>query len=271
MKATLPMGELYSRTKNTVEKNQLHTICKSGLCPNIGECWGKGTASFMILGDICTRNCRFCGVETGKPNEVDCNEPLRLANSIKLMKLNHAVITSVTRDDLEDEGSIIWAQTIREVKRINPEIKLEVLIPDFSCRHNLIDRIINEKPHLISHNLETVERLTPAVRNKALYQRSLLVLKYIAEQGTRTKSGIMLGLGETSDEIYCTMDDLRSVNCSVLTIGQYLQPNKECAKVQEYISPETFLKLKHIALDKGFDKVESGPLVRSSFHAENHI
>jgi lipoic acid synthetase len=263
-------GGTYSQVKNLVQKNGLHTICTSGNCPNIGECWNAGTATFMILGDICTRACKFCSVTTGKPLPVDRDEPKKLARSIQIMQLKHCVITSVDRDDLEDGGAGFWAETIRAVKRINPGITMETLIPDFNGREEDIRKVINAGPEVISHNLETVRRLTPKIRNKNMYDRSLGVLKYMADQGVVTKSGIMLGLGETEKEVLETMDDLLDAGCRIMTIGQYLAPTLHHYPVQEYIKPEKFDKLKEIGLEKGFRFVESSPLVRSSYHAEKH-
>ena len=266
----LPKGENYSRVKNLVTKHELHTICTSGNCPNIGECWNRGTATFMILGEICTRNCKFCGVKTGKPLSIDPNEPKRVADSIRIMQLKHAVITSVDRDDLTDLGAGIWTETVREIKKANPETKLEVLIPDFQGKKELILQVADAKPEVISHNLETVERLTPEIRSAAKYKRSLDVISIIAESGAIAKSGIMLGLGETEEEILQTMDDLLAAGCKVMTIGQYLAPTKEHIPVKEYIHPDQFEKLRTIGLEKGFSFVESSPLVRSSYMAEAH-
>lgn len=264
-------GGTYAKVKTLVQKNGLHTICTSGNCPNIGECWNAGTATFMILGDVCTRACKFCSVTTGKPLPVDRNEPKKLAHSIRIMQLKHCVITSVDRDDLEDGGAEYWAETIRKVKQINPGITMETLIPDFSGREEDIQKVINAGPEVISHNLETVRRLTPTIRNKNIYDRSLGVLKFIWEQGSVTKSGIMLGLGETENEVLETMDDLLNVGCRIMTIGQYLAPTMNHFPVREYIPPEQFDKLKKIGLEKGFRFVESSPLVRSSYHAEKHV
>jgi len=271
MKMKMPKGESYSKVKNLVDKHGLHTICTSGNCPNIGECWNRGTATFMILGDICTRSCKFCAVKTGKPLAPDLNEPVKLAESVKIMGLKHCVITSVDRDDLEDLGAEIWAQTITEIKRVNPETKIEVLIPDFGGRKELIQKVIDAKPEVISHNLETCERLTPSIRSAAKYRRSLEVVKYIADNYTVAKSGIMLGLGETHDEILQTMDDLLEAGCKVMTIGQYLAPTINHMLVVEYIHPDTFAEYKNIGLEKGFSFVESSPLVRSSYRAEEHV
>jgi lipoic acid synthetase len=271
MKMKRANGENYSRVKNLVLKQELHTICTSGNCPNIGECWNHGTATFMILGNICTRRCRFCSVPTGMPLAVDWLEPDRLAQSIKSMGVKHAVITSVDRDDLEDLGTGLWALSIRRVKEVNPETTMEVLIPDFQGKRELIQKIIDEKPEVISHNLETVERLSRQIRSKARYQISLDVLKYIAQTGITAKSGIMLGLGETEEEVLKTMDDLLGAGVKVMTIGQYLQPTLKHMPVYDYIKPEQFEKYHEIGLNKGFVIVESSPLVRSSYHAEKHI
>lgn len=271
LKIQVPAGQEYGEVKKIVEEHSLHTICQSGKCPNMGECWGRGTATFMILGDICTRSCRFCAVKTGRPTSVDTEEPMRVAESIRLMKLKHCVITSVDRDDLADGGSHIWAETIQAVKLLNPETTIEVLIPDFKGKEDCIQRVIDAKPHVISHNMETVRRLTREVRRNSNYDRSLAVLKQVAESGVRTKSGIMLGLGETEAEILETMDDLRGSGVLVMTIGQYLQPTKEHLEVQEFINPEKFAFYETTGLAKGFKYVESGALVRSSYHAEKHV
>jgi len=271
LKIQLPKGDDYAYVNGIVQEHGLHTICSSGKCPNVGECWGNGTATFMILGNICTRACKFCNVPTGKPLAADTKEPIRLARSIKLMKLKHAVITSVDRDDLEDGGSGIWADTIKEIKRTTPETTLEVLIPDFNGKEEDVQRVINENPEVISHNLETVRRLTREVRSKAKYDLSLKVLKQIADSGIVAKSGIMLGLGETEEEIYQVMDDLLEAGVKVMTIGQYLQPTRNHLQVQEYVTPETFKKYEQVGLEKGFTFVESTPLVRSSYHAERHV
>ena len=271
MKMKMPKGESYSKVKNLVNKHGLHTICTSGNCPNIGECWNRGTATFMILGDICTRRCKFCAVKSGKPLPPDLKEPEKLAESVKIMGVKHCVITSVDRDDLDDQGAEIWARTITEVKRLNPETKIEVLIPDFRGKEELIQKVIDAKPEVISHNVETVERLTPFVRFASKYRRSLDVIKYIAESGYVAKSGIMLGLGETHEEILQTMNDLREAGCKVMTIGQYLAPTKTHMPVQEYITPGKFAEYQKIGLEKGFSYVESSPLVRSSYRAEVHV
>nr|WP_290637931.1 lipoyl synthase [Labilibaculum sp.] len=271
LKIQLPKGDDYAYVNGIVKEHGLHTICSSGKCPNVGECWGNGTATFMILGNICTRACKFCNVPTGKPLAADWKEPKRLARSIKLMSLKHAVITSVDRDDLEDGGSGIWAETIKCIKEVSPETTLEVLIPDFNGKEEDIQRVIDMNPEVISHNMETVRRLSREVRSKAKYDLSLQVLKQIADAGIVSKSGIMLGLGETEEEIYQVMDDLIAVGVRVMTIGQYLQPTKNHLEVQEYITPEVFKKYETVGLEKGFTFVESTPLVRSSYHAERHV
>jgi lipoic acid synthetase len=264
-------GENYTRVKHLVENNHLHTICTSGNCPNIGECWNSGTATFMILGDICTRACKFCATKTGKPFPPDPEEPVRLAESIKTMNLKHCVITSVDRDDLKDGGASFWAEAIRKIKEINPGITIETLIPDFDGKPENIQKIINVSPEVISHNIETVRRLTEIIRTKAKYERSLNVIKYIAERGKVTKSGFIVGLGEYENEIFETMSDLRSAGCSILTIGQYLQPGFDYMEPVDYIKPDKFEEYRSEALKMGFDFVESSPLVRSSFHAERHV
>ncbi len=271
LKIKLPQNDTFKDVKKLIKNNNLHTICTSGACPNIGECWDAGTATFMILGNICTRACKFCAVTTGKPLKVDENEPIKLSRAIKILKLKHCVITSVDRDDLKDGGANIWAKTIIEIKKHNPNITIEVLIPDFQGKKELIDIVIDAKPDIISHNMETVKRLTPQIRTNAKYNRSLEVINHIAQSGIRTKSGIMLGLGENRSEILETMDDLRKVNCEVFTIGQYLQPTKKNIKVEEYITPTIFEEYKIIGIKKGFRFVESSPLVRSSYHAEKHV
>lgn len=272
LRVKLPIGKKYTELRGLVDKYNLHTICTSGSCPNMGECWGEGTATFMILGNICTRSCGFCGVKTGRPNTVDWEEPEKVARSIKIMKIKHAVITSVDRDDLKDGGSIIWAETINAIRRANPETTLETLIPDFQLIHKNIDRIIAVSPEVVSHNVETVRRLTREVRIQAKYDRSLGVLQYLKDSGiNRTKSGIMLGLGETEEEVLQTMEDLKNVNVDVITIGQYLQPSKKHLPVKEFITPEQFKKYENIGLEMGFRHVESGALVRSSYKAQKHI
>jgi len=271
LKIKLPQKDRYTDVKKLVKDNNLHTICTSGSCPNLAECWDAGTATFMILGEICTRACKFCAVKTGKPLPVDKNESVKLARSIKALKLKHCVITSVDRDDLPDGGASFWADVIKQIKKFNPEITIEVLIPDFNGNTKYLQIVIDEKPDIISHNLETVRRLTAKIRTKAKYDTSLKVLKFIAQSGIRAKSGIMLGIGETFSEVLETMDDLRTVNCEVMTIGQYLQPTRQNMEVQEYVKPEIFAKYKRAGLEKGFRFVESSPLVRSSYHAEKHV
>lgn len=271
LKIRLPEGDDFKKVNQIVKDHDLHTICTSGKCPNMGECWSNGTATFMILGNICTRSCKFCNVATGRPLPVDENEGIKLARSIKIMKLKHAVITSVDRDDLEDKGASFWDNCVRTVREHAPGVTMETLIPDFDGDHKLLDQIIAVKPEIVSHNLETVERLTPSVRSRAKYRTSLEVIRYLSENGINSKSGIMLGLGETDEEIYQTMDDLLAVGCNILTIGQYLQPSRKHLNVERYVTPEQFEEYKRIALDKGFKFVESGPLVRSSYHAEKQI
>lgn len=271
LRVKLPIGKEYAEVRKIVSTHKLHTICESGNCPNMGECWGAGTATFMILGNVCTRSCGFCNVATGRPKAVDLLEPERVAESVKLMNVKHCVITSVDRDDLKDGGSIIWAETITAIRRLNPQTKFETLIPDFQGKWENLQRIIDVKPDIVSHNTETVRRLTKQVRIQAKYDRSLELLKRLKDAGLKTKSGIMLGLGETEQEIYETMDDLRAVGCDVLTLGQYLQPTPKHLPVTEFIRPEVFEKYKQVGLEKGFRFVESGPLVRSSYHAEKHI
>ncbi|WP_294081507.1 lipoyl synthase [Proteiniphilum sp. UBA5384] len=273
LKISLPQGKQYLDVREIIARKGLHTICVSGKCPNLSECWGRGTASFMILGDVCTRACRFCSVKTGSPQGiVDWNEPDRLAESIEKMNLKHCVITSVDRDDLPDLGANFWATTVRRVKERNPEVTLETLIPDFNGIEELIYKVIDAGPEIISHNMETVRRLTPKVRSRAKYDISLKTIETIAKSGkTKPKSGIMVGLGETEEEVLETMDDLIHVGCQVLTIGQYLQPTRKHLTVKEFVTPEQFRKYRAIGLEKGFKFVESGPLVRSSYHAERHV
>ena len=271
LKISIGANERYTETKRIVESHCLHTICSSGRCPNMGECWGKGTATFMIAGDICTRSCKFCNTQTGRPLPLDPDEPTHVAESIALMKLSHAVITSVDRDDLPDLGAAHWAQTIHEIKRLNPETTTEVLSPDFQGRKELVDQVIKACPEIISHNMETVKRISPQVRSAANYHTSLEVIRQIAESGITAKSGIMVGLGETPAEVEELMDDLISVGCKILTIGQYLQPTHKHFPVAAYITPEQFAVYKETGLKKGFEQVESAPLVRSSYHAEKHI
>lgn len=272
LRVKLPTGKKYTALRSLVDKYDLHTICTSGSCPNMGECWTEGTATFMILGNICTRSCGFCGVKTGRPETVDWDEPEKVARSIKLMEIKHAVITSVDRDDLKDMGSILWAETVKAIRRMNPETTLETLIPDFQGNTRNIDRIIAVAPEVVSHNIETVKRLTREVRIQAKYERSLEVLRYLKANGMRrTKSGIMLGLGETEQEVLQTMEDLRGVGLDIVTIGQYLQPSKKHLAVKEFITPEQFKKYEEIGLEMGFRHVESGALVRSSYKAQKHL
>ncbi|MBL4577776.1 MAG: lipoyl synthase [Flavobacteriales bacterium] len=271
LKVKLPTGKAYAHIKGVVEKNNLHTICQSGNCPNMGECWGAGTATFMILGNICTRSCGFCSVATGRPLPVDKQEPERVADSVRLMNVKHCVITSVDRDELPDGGSIIWAETVKAIRRVNPQTTLETLIPDFKGDVAAIQRIIDVAPEVVSHNMETVPRLTKKVRIQAKYERSLHVLKTLKEGGMRTKSGIMVGLGERDEEVLSTMDDLRNVGVDVVTIGQYLQPTPKHLPVVEFVTPQIFERYKMAGIKKGFRFVESSPLVRSSYHAERHI
>jgi len=271
LRVKLPTGEEYVKVRSIVSKHKLHTICESGNCPNMGECWGAGTATFMILGNICTRSCGFCAVATGKPKPADWDEPKRIADSVKLMGVKHCVITSVDRDDLKDGGSIIWAETIKEIRAISPETKFECLIPDFAGKWDNLQRIIDVMPDIVSHNIETVRRLTAEVRIQAKYDRSLEVLERLDKAGVKTKSGIMLGLGESEEEIFEALDDLSRVNCDVVTMGQYLQPTTKHLPVARFVHPDDFKKYREYALNKGFRFVESGPLVRSSYHAEKHI
>lgn len=272
LRVKLPTGKKYTQLRGLVEKYDLHTICTSGSCPNMGECWGEGTATFMILGNVCTRSCGFCGVKTGRPEDVDWAEPEKVARSIKIMGIKHAVVTSVDRDDIKDMGSIIWAETVKAIRRMNPETTLETLIPDFQGIEKHIDRIVAVAPEVVSHNMETVKRLTREVRIQAKYERSLEVLGYLKSSGiNRTKSGIMLGLGELEEEVIQTLKDLRNANVDVVTIGQYLQPSKKHLPVKEFITPEQFKKYEVIGLEMGFRHVESGALVRSSYKAHKHI
>lgn len=271
LRVKLPLGEEYKHVRGLVDHHKLHTICESGNCPNMGECWGEGTATFMILGNICTRSCGFCAVATGKPDAVDWDEPQRVAEAIHLMKVKHAVITSVDRDELEDQGSIIWHNTIKAVKALNPTTTLETLIPDFRAVESCIQRVIDAAPEVVSHNIETVERLTRQVRIQAKYWRSMETLRQLKEGGMRTKSGIMLGLGETKEEVLQTMQDLRDSYVDVITIGQYLQPSKKHLAVDRFVHPDEFKELRDIGYNMGFDYVESGPLVRSSYHSDKHV
>ena len=271
MKSPMPRGKKYIELKNLVEKNRLHTICTSGNCPNMGECWNRGTATFLILGNICTRACKFCDVKTGKPLPVDPHEPERIAETVEKMGIAHCVLTSVDRDDLPDGGAGMWAQTIKTIKKRTPSVTIEALIPDFAGRKELIMKVVDAGAEVVSHNLETTRRLTPTTRTKAKYDTSLEVLRIIAQSKARAKSGIMLGIGETREEVMEVMDDLRRAGVEVMTIGQYLQPSPKHLPVQEYIRPEVFKEYEKIGLEKGFRYVESGPLVRSSYHAEKHV
>lgn len=271
LKVKLPTGENYRKVRKLVDEHKLHTICESGNCPNMGECWGEGTATFMILGNVCTRSCSFCAVATGRPTEYDLDEPRRVADAIKLMGVKHAVITSVNRDELKDLGATVWADTIREVKKESPGTTLETLIPDFKARWELLELVANERPEVISHNMETVKRLYRKVRPQAKYERSLEQTRRTKDLGIRTKSGIMLGLGETDDEVFEIMDDLVAHGCDVLTLGQYLQPTKMHLDVVEFVHPDKFAYYKEVGLAKGFNYVESGPMVRSSYHSERHV
>lgn len=271
LRVKLPTGENYKKVRSLVDEHKLHTICESGNCPNMGECWGEGTATFMILGNICTRSCGFCAVKTGKPEEVDIYEPGRVAHSVKTMGVKHAVITSVDRDDLKDGGSEIWAQTVRAIRKQSPGTTLETLIPDFAGKWENLQRIIDVAPEIVSHNLETVRRLTKEVRIQAKYDRSLEVLYRLKKGGMRTKSGIMLGLGESHEDIIETLEDLRSVQVDIVTLGQYLQPTLRHLPIAEFVSPERFDEYREIGLKMGFRYIESGPLVRSSYHAEKHL
>jgi lipoic acid synthetase len=272
LRVKLPTGKKYTELRGLVDKYELHTICTSGSCPNMGECWGEGTATFMILGNICTRSCGFCGVQTGRPDTVDWAEPEKVARSIKIMSIKHAVITSVDRDDLPDQGTIIWTETVKAIRRMNPNTTLETLIPDFQGREDLLDRIVEVAPEVVSHNMETVRRLTREVRIQAKYDRSLEALKYLKEQGVhRTKSGLMLGLGETEEEVIASMEDLRNAKVDIITLGQYLQPSKKHLPVADFITPEQFKKYEVLGKEMGFRHVESGALVRSSYKAHKHI
>jgi len=271
LRVKLPIGENYKHVRHLVDQHKLHTICESGNCPNMGECWGAGTATFMILGNVCTRSCGFCSVATGRPDAVDWDEPQRVAEAILLMKVKHAVITSVDRDELPDGGSIIWQNTIKAVKALSPTTTLETLIPDFKGKKIDIDRIVEAAPEVVSHNIETVERLTRQVRVQAKYWRSMDVIRTLKEGGMRTKSGIMLGLGETKEEVIQTLQDLNDNGCDVVTIGQYLQPTKKHLPVERFVHPDEFAAYREIGYRLGLDYVESGPLVRSSYHSEKHV
>lgn len=271
LKISIGANERYTETKRIVESHCLHTICSSGRCPNMGECWGRGTATFMIGGNICTRSCKFCNTQTGRPLPLDPQEPTHVAESVRLMKLSHAVVTSVDRDDLPDLGAAHWAQTIREIRRLNPETTIEVLIPDFQGHKELVEQVIEARPDIISHNMETVRRISPLVRSAARYDTSLEVIRQIAASGITAKSGIMVGLGETPAEVEELMNDLRAAGCQIMTIGQYLQPSHRHYPVAEYVTPEQFKRYEETGLAKGFTQVESGPLVRSSYHAEKSL
>ncbi len=271
LRVKLPIGESYKQVRGLVDTHKLHTICESGNCPNMGECWGEGTATFMILGNVCTRSCGFCAVATGRPDPVDWDEPQRVAEAIFLMKVKHAVLTSVDRDELKDGGSIVWYNTIKAVKSLNPNTTLETLIPDFKGQKENIQRVIEAAPQVVSHNIETVERLSRQVRIQAKYWRSMEVIKTLKEGGMRTKSGIMLGLGEAKEEVVQTLHDLKDAGCDVVTIGQYLQPSKKHLPVHRFVHPDEFKEYREIGYSIGLDYVESGPLVRSSYHSERHV
>jgi len=271
LKIKVPYGKTYLGVKEIIKQNKLNTICTSGHCPNMEDCWGRGTATLMILGDICTRACKFCSVKTGKPLPADLEEPKRVADSVELLKLKHVVLTSVDRDDLEDGGAAIWAETVRRIKERTPEVTIETLIPDFQGDYDDLKTMMDSRPEVISHNMETTRVLTPRLRSLGKYDRSLEVIKHISDYGIVSKSGIMVGIGETEEDILQTMDDLRAVGCQVLTIGQYLQPSSKHLPVREYIHPDVFERYRLAGIEKGFTHVESGPLVRSSYHAEKHI
>lgn len=271
LRVKLPIGDTYKKVRNLVDEHKLHTICQSGNCPNMGECWGAGTATFMILGNTCTRSCSFCAVKTGRPNELDMDEPRRVAEAIQLMGVKHAVITSVNRDELKDRGAEVWYQTVRDVKSLSPQTTIETLIPDVKATWDALERMISAGQEVVSHNMETVESLYRKVRPQAKYARSLEQIQRTKDYGKRTKSGIMVGLGETDEQVFKVMDDLVAHGCDVLTIGQYLQPTKMHLEVAEFVHPDKFAMYKEVGLEKGFDFVESGPLVRSSYHAERHL
>lgn len=271
LKIKIPYGKTYIAVKEIIARNKLHTICTSGQCPNMEDCWGRGTATLMILGDICTRACKFCAVKTGKPLAVDLEEPQRVAESVELLKLKHVVLTSVDRDDLEDGGAAIWAETVRRIKERTPEVTIETLIPDFKGNYEHLKTMMESRPEVISHNMETTRVLTPRLRSLAKYDRSLEVIKWISDFGIVSKSGIMLGIGETEKDVLETMDDLREAKCQVLTIGQYLQPTSNHLPVREYVHPDVFERYRLAGIEKGFKHVESGPLIRSSYRAEKHI
>lgn len=271
LRVKLPVGENYKRVRKLVDEHKLHTICESGNCPNMGECWGAGTATFMILGNVCTRSCSFCAVATGRPPEYDEDEPRRVAEAVKLMEVKHCVLTSVNRDELKDGGSTIWAATVNQIRQQSPNTTLETLIPDFRAKWDNLYRVLETRPEVVSHNMETVKRLYRLVRPQAKYERSLEQIKRTKEFGLRTKSGFMLGLGETKEEVYKILDDLLEAGCDIVTIGQYLQPTKHHLAIAEFVHPDMFEHYKEIGLKKGFKYVESGPLVRSSYHAERHL
>lgn len=271
LKTSIAANERYAETKRIVDSHRLHTICSSGRCPNLGECWGRGTATFLIGGNICTRNCKFCNIQTGKPAPLDPDEPAHVAESIALMKLSHAVITSVDRDDLPDLGAAHWVQTVKAIRERNPHTTIEVLVPDFRGNEELLAQVIKTRPDIMGHNMETVRRISSLVRSSARYDTSLKVIGQIARSGITSKSGIMVGLGETPQEVEELMDDLRQAGCDILTIGQYLQPTRNHYPVTEYITPEQFARYKETGLKKGFKQVESGPLIRSSYHAEQAL
>jgi lipoic acid synthetase len=271
LKVRAPGGETYANLKKMMRSKTLHTVCEEAHCPNIGECWGRGTATFLILGDICTRSCGFCAIKTGRPQPVDPEEPLKVALAVQQMGISHVVITSVNRDELPDQGSTIWAKTIEEVRRLNPKVSIEVLIPDFKGDLNCLQRVLDAKPNILNHNVETVPRLYRTVRPQAKYERSLRVLQYSKEQGFITKTGIMVGIGETFDEVVQVMKDLRQIDVDIFTIGQYLQPTPAHLPVDRFVTPEEFKQYKLIGIELGFRHVESGPLVRSSYHAESHV
>lgn len=271
LRVKLPTGQTYRKVRNIVDEHKLHTICESGNCPNMGECWGAGTATFMILGNVCTRSCSFCAVATGKPTELDLDEPRRVAEAVQLMGVKHCVLTSVNRDELKDGGAFVWAETIRQIRMLSPQTTLETLIPDFKAKWENLYTVLAERPEVVSHNMETVSRLYRLVRPQAKYSRSLEQIQRTKAEGLRTKSGFMVGLGETSDEVFQLMDDLLQHGCEVLTIGQYLQPTKFHLEVATFVHPDTFSMYKEVGLEKGFKYVESAPLVRSSYHAEKHL
>jgi lipoyl synthase len=271
LRVKLPTGKEYLRVRNLVDQYKLHTICESGSCPNMGECWGAGTATFMILGNVCTRGCSFCAVATGRPTELDLDEPYRVAEAIRLMEVKHAVLTSVNRDELKDRGASVWAATVREIRQQSPSTTMETLIPDVKGNWEALELMISERPEVVSHNMETVKRLYRTVRPQAKYERSLEQLSRIKAAGLRTKTGFMVGLGETPEEVNEILDDLKAAGVDVVTIGQYLQPTKMHLEVAEFITPEQFKLYEEMGYAKGFNFVESGPLVRSSYHAERHI